>query len=77
MGFEYRNDEPGTYAITVRGDGDKAALFYQLRARLLLRPGPGWSPPEIFERFCDEGLLQGAYQRIAWRSPGAPLIEEC
>lgn len=66
MGFEYRNDKPGTYAITVRGDGEKAAVFYQLRAHdFCFAAGSGWSPAEIFERFRDEGLLEGAYRRIA------------
>ena len=78
MGFEYRNDESGTYAINVGGDREKAALFDRLRVQeFCFAAGPGWSPAEIFERFRDEGLLQGAYRRIAWRSPGSPLVEEC
>ena len=78
MGFEYRNNESGTYAITVKGDGEKAALFYQLRTHdFCFAAGPGWSPAEIFEHLRDEGLLQGTYRRIAWRSPGGPLVEEC
>lgn len=71
MGFEYRNDESGTYAIAVKGDGEKAALFDRLRTHdFCFAAGPGWSPAEVFEHFRDEGLLQGAYRRIAWRSPG-------
>lgn len=78
MGFECRNDESGTYAINVGGDSEKAALFDRLRAHeFCFAAGPGWSPAEIFERFRDEGLLQGAYRRIAWRSLGSPLVEEC
>jgi len=77
MGFEHRNDESGTYCINVRDDGEKAALFDRLRRQdFCFAAGPGWSPAEVFERFRDEGLLDGAYRRIAWRSPGSPLVEE-
>lgn len=62
--------EGGTFTLPVSDDAAKAAVFIRLRdLGVAFSAGREWCPADVFEHLRDSGLLQGAYLRVAWRTP--------
>ena len=60
---------------------DKTEREELVRKLILLKAlfagGPDWSPAQLVEYYREQGLVNGSFLRIAWKSPDEYLIAEC
>jgi hypothetical protein len=70
LGFRVDPLEPKKLSLTTSGDAQKADIFARLRDKeVCFARGREWSPAEVFEYLKEQGLLQGGFTEITWRSP--------
>ena len=73
LGFVEQN---GVYTRAVSGHPDRVLLIKELRSLgALFAGGPDWSPAELVEYHREQKMIDGPYQRIAWKSPEQYVIE--
>ncbi len=72
LGFVEQN---GFYTRSVSGHPDRVLLIKELRSLgALFVGGPDWSPAELVEYYREQKMVDGPYQRIAWKSPEEYMI---
>lgn len=72
LGFLREGDR---FVRAIIDDTDQHSLVLSLiQIDAVFSDGPGWSPAEVVEFCCEQGLKVKSYRVISWRSPSKYVI---